>query len=133
MRRLTVMTLEKRQQPLMARARLHELAEQMGSEASTRFVRNYLHLWDARYARLHAACQGRDHAAAMDVVLSIKTASHMAGAARLSALAALAQTHLGAYDLAAVAAMLEDFRSCGEETMRTISATLGPDGLQLDG
>lgn len=113
------------QPPLLARALLQELHEQMGTEATAAFVRNYISMWDSRYARLETACREGDTAAAMDVVLSIKTASHMAGAARLSALASTAQYHLGGYDVAAVAAMLGCFRSCGAETMLSLAARTG--------
>ena len=125
------MALDERQQPVLARVRLRDLQEQMGPDASVRFVRTYIAMWETRYARLEAACHGRDAAAAMDVVLSIKTASHMAGAARLSALAAAAQERLGAYDLPSVNAMLGAFREIGRETMQSLRETLQPGGLQL--
>ena len=66
----------------------------------------------------------RNDAAAMDVVLSIKIASEMAGAQRLAALARCAQERLKQVGAADLASMLGVIAVCGQETMPCLLASL---------
>ncbi|MDK1360204.1 hypothetical protein QNO00_07980 [Arthrobacter sp. zg-Y1219] len=109
---------------LIAREQLLDLTDAMGPASCREFVGNYVALWESRYERLHRAVTGADDAAAMDVVLSIKISSEMAGAMRLAALASAAQQRLvrsGAVDLAS---MLGVIAACGRETMACLLASL---------
>ncbi len=96
---------------------LRDLSDQLGSGISRQFVGDYIRLWDSRYSRLVSALHTADSAAAMDVVLSIKTASQMAGAERLARIAAEAQDLVRREDYAGLADLLEPLEACGQDTM----------------
>lgn len=67
---------------------LGRLGEQLGDPAIVdRFIRGYVAMLGQRLERLHRAVIAQDCAAWMDVLLSLKTSSTMAGAAGLAALA----------------------------------------------
>ncbi|MCQ1951089.1 Hpt domain-containing protein [Arthrobacter sp. zg-Y859] len=102
---------------LISMDRLRELSDQVGVESCRRFVSNFTSMWEGRFTRLHQAVQGRDFDAAMDVVLSIKISSHMAGAERLSALGAAAQDLVARRDVRGLDEMVTAVRACGAETM----------------
>ncbi|MCC9146147.1 MULTISPECIES: Hpt domain-containing protein [unclassified Arthrobacter] len=109
---------------LIALGTLLDLSEQMGARTCRQYIGNYLSMWDGRFTRLVQAVEHQDFDAAMDVVLSIKISSHMAGAERLSALASQAQDLVAAYDLAGLRNMVQTIDRCGTETMSFLSASL---------
>ena len=112
-------------QDLVACEQLRYLSNQLGLASCREFVGNYVALWQDRFDRLRLAVMNADDAAAMDVVLSIKISSEMAGARRLAALAHSAQqrlVHSGATDLAS---MLGIIAACGRETMACLLASIG--------
>ncbi|UWX97989.1 Hpt domain-containing protein [Arthrobacter zhaoxinii] len=102
---------------LISLERLRELSDQVGTESCRQFVSNFISMWESRFTRLCQAVQGRDFDAAMDVVLSIKISSDMAGAERLSALGAAAQDLVSRRDILGLEAMVAAVRACGTETM----------------
>ncbi len=103
---------------------LRDLSDQLGPGTSQQFVADYIRLWDSRYSRLVSALDNTDFAAAMDVVLSIKTASQMAGAQRLARLAAEAQDLVRRQDHAGLVALLEPLEQCGQDTMHELGHAL---------
>ncbi|MGW9402454.1 hypothetical protein ACWGQ2_00625 [Arthrobacter sp. NPDC055585] len=103
---------------------LRDLSDQLGPGTCQQFVGDYIQLWDSRYSRLVSALHTTDFPAAMDVVLSIKTASQMAGAERLARLAADAQALVRKQDRSGLAALLEPLEQCGQETMDELRQTL---------
>ncbi|MFZ3417169.1 Hpt domain-containing protein [Arthrobacter sp. 3Tela_A] len=103
---------------------LRDLSDQLGAGTSRQFVVDYVRLWDSRYSRLVSALHNTDFAAAMDVVLSIKTASQMAGAERLAKLAAEAQDLVRSQDHAGLVALLEPLEQCGQATMHELGQVL---------
>jgi hypothetical protein len=73
---------------------LMDLAEELGTDAATRFVHAFADLWPARRARIHAAIRAQDSAAAMDAILSLRSGALMAGAGPLAGHADLIRTTL---------------------------------------
>jgi hypothetical protein len=63
---------------------LMDLADELGTDAATRFVHVFTDLWPTRSQRIHAAIHARDAPAAMDAVLSLRSAALMAGARSLA-------------------------------------------------
>jgi hypothetical protein len=63
---------------------LMDLARELGADATARFVRAFVDLWPVRRLRIHTAIQARDAPAAMDAVLSLRSAALMAGAQPLA-------------------------------------------------
>lgn len=111
---------------LVSSASIRDLSQQMGPEICRQFVGNYIDMWEGRYQRLVNSLDGGDYPGAMDVVLSIKISSHMAGAERLSTLAAEAQAAVAAYDFPALDSMVEAIGRCGADTMAFLTDSLGP-------
>jgi len=103
---------------------LRDLSDQLGAGTCRQFVGDYIRLWDSRYSRLVSAMHNTDFPAAMDVVLSIKTASKMAGAERLAGLAAEAQALVHSEDHAGLVSLLEPLELCGQDTMRELQQVL---------
>lgn len=64
------------------------LVEDAGAEVAEGFFRRYLQMLPLRTAKLTRALFDGDQEAALDAVLSLKTTSRMAGAARLARLCA---------------------------------------------
>ena len=110
---------------LIALGTLFELSEQMGARTCRQYIGNFTSMWDGRFTRLVRAAEIRDMEAAMDVILSIKISSHMAGAERLSALAAEAQEAASAYDFPALGVLVEAIGRCGGDTMAFLADSLG--------
>lgn len=63
---------------------LTDLAEDVGTDAATRFVRVFVELWPTRRQRIHAAIRSRDADAVVDAVLSLRSGALMAGAQPLA-------------------------------------------------
>ena len=110
---------------LVAREQLLDLTDQLGLASCHEFVCNYVGLWQDRFERLRLAVMNADDDAAMDVVLSIKISSEMAGAQRLACLARSAQQRLVLSGAADLASMLGIIAVCGSETMACLLASLG--------
>lgn len=113
-----------RQARLIALDALLELSDQLGADTCRQYVSNFVSMWESRYARLSHAVQDADYDAAMDVVLSIKISSHMAGAERLSSLGAAAQDLVARRDAGALAEMMLLIRDCGMDTVEFLSESL---------
>ena len=103
---------------------LRELSNQMGPDVCRQFVGNYIDMWDGRYSKLVSTLNMQDYPAAMDVVLSIKISSHMAGADRLATLAQHAEQLVHKKDQGGLVSMLESFRKCGEDTLHQLEQAL---------
>ncbi|NMR30393.1 Hpt domain-containing protein [Crystallibacter degradans] len=108
--------------PLVSLETLRQLAAELEDEERCRsFVRNFICIWDERHARLCQAIQASDAKAAMDVVLSLKVSSAMAGAGRLSQLAANLQAMLLRLGedirTSCTLSLLEEITACGRATM----------------
>jgi len=110
-------------QTLVSTRVLRELSEQMGPEICHQFVGNYIDMWDGRFSRLVAALDTADFPGAMDVVLSIKISSQMAGAERLAGLASRAQEMVRSADRCGLASLIEPIQQCGDDTVRHLSQT----------
>ncbi|WP_312180579.1 Hpt domain-containing protein [Arthrobacter sp.] len=110
-------------QTLVSTRVLRELSEQMGPETCRQFVGNYIDMWAGRFSRLVSALDEADFPGAMDVVLSIKISSQMAGAERLAALASLAQEMVRNADFCGLSSLIEPIQLCGEETLLHLSQT----------
>ncbi|MBO0896462.1 MULTISPECIES: hypothetical protein [Arthrobacter] len=119
-----MMTTAEHAPDLLHREQLLDLADQLGPASCREFVGNYVAMWEGRFDRLRTAVIAADDAAAMDVVLSIKIASEMAGAQRLAALARCAQERLKQVGAADLASMLGVIAVCGQETMPCLLASL---------
>lgn len=109
---------------LIAREQLLDLTDQLGPASCREFIGNFINMWESRYERLLRAVTGADDAATMDVVLSIKISSEMAGANRLAELARCAQQRLAHSGAAGLVSMLALFAACGRETMACLLAVL---------
>ncbi|MBF4993003.1 hypothetical protein ITX31_02610 [Arthrobacter gandavensis] len=105
---------------LVSRASLRDLSRQMGPEVCRQFVGNYIDMWEGRYQRLVKSLDGGDYPGAMDVVLSIKISSHMAGAERLAGYAVLAQDMVGRTDIHGMQSLLKPMQECGEATLASL-------------
>ena len=114
-------SLEHLEAQLISMDKLRGLSDQVGAESCRRFVSNFVAMWDSRFTRLEQAVARPDFDAAMDVVLSIKISSHMAGAVRLSALATAAQELVARRDLNGLTEMVVAVDACGIETMAYLS------------
>lgn len=106
---------------------LVNLAEELGTEAVTRFVHTFVDLWPTRRQRIHAAIRRRDAPAAMDAVLSLRSGSFMAGATHLAEHTELIRTtllspHAPSWDNAH--ALLPAMDDLGEDAVRTLRASV---------
>ncbi|MBD7996061.1 Hpt domain-containing protein [Arthrobacter sp. Sa2CUA1] len=108
----------------MSTRALRDLSDQLGLGTCQQFVGNYITMWESRYSRLVAALHSEDFPDVMDVVLSIKISSQMAGAERLAGLAAEAQQLAHSRDHAGLMSLLEPLQRCGEDTIRQLHDTL---------
>lgn len=109
---------------LLALETLRDLSDQLGAETCLQYVSNFMAMWEQRFTRFTLAVQRRDYDAAMDVVLSIKISSHMAGAERLSALGVTAQQLVSIRDGRGLDELLVPLRTCGGETIAHLNASL---------
>lgn len=109
---------------LVSSASIRDLSQQMGPEICRQFVGNYIDMWEGRYQRLVNSLDGGDYPGAMDVVLSIKISSHMAGAKRLAGYAGIAQEMVGRTDIHGLQSLLEPMHECGEATLASLRQML---------
>ena len=119
-----MMATDERAPGLIAREQLLDLSDQLGPSVCHDFLLNFIGMWNGRLERLRKAVAGADDDAAMDVVLSIKISSQMAGAARLAALAACAEKRLVASGARELAQLLIIMADCGRETMSCLRDSL---------
>ncbi|MGB9033642.1 MAG: hypothetical protein WCC45_03885 [Paeniglutamicibacter sp.] len=106
---------------------LMDLARELGADATTRFVRAFMDLWSVRRLRIHAAIQARDAPAAMDAVLSLRSAALMAGARPLAGQAELIRGTLttpGAPAWDDAHHLLGTMDDLGDRTMQMLSAAI---------
>lgn len=120
-----IMTPEEYEKRIVSPDRLRELTDSVGPDTCRRYVSNFIDMWDGRLTRLQQAVQLRDFDAAMDVVLSIKISSHMAGAERLSALGAAAQDLVSRRDHRGLEELVASVQACGVETMALLNESRG--------
>jgi hypothetical protein len=106
---------------------LMDLARELGADATTRFVHAFVDLWPVRSLRIHAAVRACDTPAAMDAVLSLRSAALMAGAQPLADQAELIRGTLAtpgapAWDDAHhLLAAMDDL---GDRTVQTLSSAI---------
>ncbi|MEW1979587.1 Hpt domain-containing protein [Citricoccus sp. NPDC079358] len=115
--------------PVLDTDALGRLGEQLGdTDMLCGFIRRYEAMLDQRVERLQHALSTQDHEDWMDAVLSLKTASAMAGAKALSALAARLQEDFAKRPPAPVhwppmerlAEIMETLRRLAAETARQL-------------
>lgn len=110
-----------RKQAVIDPAVLDELAEQLQSpDIAHRFARDYAALWEQRQHRLTSAVEGQDRAAALEAVISLKTASAMVGGRHLAVLAGKLQAHIQAGDLHSGQALLPAVADSGRATVNEL-------------
>lgn len=111
--------------PLVDREVLLDLERQLDDPSVARnFAEDFIDLWSERHTRLAAAVAGRDQAASLDVVRSIKITSTMVGAARLARFASNVEDAIRQLDMAAAAAALSEFETCGLQTVEELRSYL---------
>lgn len=96
---------------------LRMLREDLRDEDAYReFIGRWVRMWPERYQRLHDALASGDLAAAQDAVLSLKTSSRMAGAPRLTQMAADLYATLRNSSTKEESILLASIGTCGDET-----------------
>lgn len=109
--------------PLVDLAVLFELESQLNDPLPARaFARDYVSGFQERYLRLSNSIGNRDLPAALDAALSLRNASSMVGAARLTALATDTETAIGTADLETLRGVLPLIERCGLETIGELEA-----------
>lgn len=108
--------------PLIDQDTLQALADQLENPSAVKaFILDFIHVWDERYIRLADTVSRRDHAAAMEAVLSVRTTSMMVGAARLAGLASALEESVRLNDLIEAADLLPFVEACGVQTIRELA------------
>lgn len=105
---------------------LVDLARELGADATTRFVQVFVDLWPVRKLRIHTAIRSRDTPAAMDAVLSLRSAALMAGAHALADHAELIRGTLTTLDSPWEDAhhLLAPMDDLGDRTVQTLSGAI---------
>lgn len=105
--------------PLVSLGTLRELERQLDDDTGqcVVFVRNFIGMWDGRYARLAIAVGAWNEPDTMDAVLSLKCSSRMVGAERLGRLVEELEQEVRQRHRGSAATLLESVRSCGKQTM----------------
>jgi HPt (histidine-containing phosphotransfer) domain-containing protein len=107
--------------PLVDTEAVRELESQLDDPAAAHsFLRNYVSIWEDRYARLAAAVLRGDQDASLDAVLSVKITSVMTGAARLAQLAVELEALIRLPDMEAAEAHLAAIEECGQQTITVL-------------
>lgn len=108
--------------PLVSPDVLDTLADELEDPvAYATYLRRNHEMWPARYARLSDAIRAGDAEAAMDAVLSLKSACQMIGAQKLVAAARDVERALQDGQMNAAEALLDDLEACGKATMARLS------------
>ncbi|MDQ0677549.1 HPt (histidine-containing phosphotransfer) domain-containing protein [Arthrobacter pascens] len=104
--------------PLVDASILEDLEDQLnGSELAVRFARDYAAMWDQRCARLAAAVQSEDGAAALDAIISLKITSAMVGGVRLARLAEILEKVIRQGDFGRGQELMERVAHNGDRTV----------------
>ncbi|MDR7082213.1 hypothetical protein J2X01_001501 [Arthrobacter ginsengisoli] len=104
--------------PLVDPAALEELGSQLDSLAVAQgFARDYTMLWNHRYEALATSLDSGDEAAALDAVLSLKTASAMVGGIRLAELARELEDAIRGRDDELARSLLREVAASGNATV----------------
>lgn len=90
-------------------------------EAYANYVAKNLEMWPGRYQRLSDAIREADQVAAMDAILSLRTASQMVGAVELADLALRVESTLRQGALSEAEDLLEQLKDCGNSTMERLA------------
>ncbi|WP_051427612.1 Hpt domain-containing protein [Arthrobacter sp. H20] len=107
--------------PLVDQEALRALSDQLENpSALTSFVLDFVQAWEEKYLRFADAVERRDHAAALDAVLSIKTTSAMVGAARLAGLAARIEELVRVNNMGEASGALPFVHDYGLQTLREL-------------
>ena len=110
--------------PLVDAAVLEELEDDLaGTDLARRFARDYASMWDQRYARLAAAVDSQDGAAALDAVISLKITSAMVGGIRLAKLAELLEAVIRLGDFGQGQVLMERVAEDGSLTISELQAS----------
>lgn len=108
--------------PLIDHNTLLTLADQLDNPSAVKaFILDFIHVWDERFARLADTVSRRDHAAAMEAVLSVRTSSMMVGAVRLASLTSTLEESVRLNDLSGAADILPSVKACGIQTIRELA------------
>ncbi|MFL4477626.1 hypothetical protein ACIPUB_05010 [Paeniglutamicibacter sp. ORCA_105] len=108
---------------------LADLARELGAEAATRFVHDFVDLWPVRRQRIHAAIGTQDLDGAIDAAFSLRSAALMAGARPLAAhadliRATLHETGSPAWEYAR--RLLAALDELGDRTVKTLAEAIAP-------
>lgn len=118
----------------MSRAVLDALSEDLRDPvAYEAYLSRNQEMWPTRYQRLSDAIRTGKPAAAMDAVLSLRSASQMIGAMKLAALALEVEQALRGGQLAAAEAFLDDLEAWGRATMARLNEEFPPLNSRLFG
>ncbi|MFL4477020.1 hypothetical protein ACIPUB_01950 [Paeniglutamicibacter sp. ORCA_105] len=106
---------------------LADLARELGAEAATRFVHDFVDVWPVRRQRIHAAIGTQDLDGAIDAAFSLRSAALMAGACPLAAHAAsiratLHETGSPAWEYAR--RLLVALDELGDRTVKTLAEAI---------
>lgn len=107
--------------PFVSAAVLRALRDLGDPEAYAAFLRRSHEAWPHRYERLACAIRAGDPRAAMDAVLTLKSASQMIGALKLASAALQLERALGSGHLRLAEALLGELEACGLATMDHLS------------
>lgn len=108
--------------PLIDQNTLLALADQLENPSAVKaFILDFIHVWDERFIRLADTVSRRDHAAAMEAVLSVRTSAMMVGASRLASLASALEESVRLNDLIEAAGILPLVEACGIQTIRELA------------
>ncbi|EMY35353.1 hypothetical protein D477_004976 [Arthrobacter crystallopoietes BAB-32] len=115
--------------PLIDPHVLEDLASQLESTTpALTFAQDFVLAWPGRCVRLSESVAGRDLAAAMDAVLSLKIASTMVGAAKLARLALDLEGEIRGDQLGDAKETLVLIRECGDRTAAQLEQVQAVEG-----
>ncbi|MFJ5860938.1 Hpt domain-containing protein [Pseudarthrobacter sp. NPDC092439] len=114
--------------PLVDPAVLKDLADKLQSpDIASRFAADYVDLWEVRRARLAAALERNDFPGAVDAVISLRVASVMVGAGRLTWLAQQVEDAVNSADFAAGRELMAAVGACGIQTVEELAQPCNPE------
>ncbi|MFJ6028429.1 Hpt domain-containing protein [Pseudarthrobacter sp. NPDC092424] len=114
--------------PLVDPAVLKDLADKLQSpDIASRFAADYVDLWEVRRARLAAALERNDFPGAVDAVISLRVASVMVGAGRLTWLAQQVEDAVNSADFAAGRELMAAVCACGIQTVEELAKPYNPE------
>jgi hypothetical protein len=111
--------------PLLRAEVLKGLGDELDdSVAAPGFVRDFIAVWDARYAKLANAVKKHDQDASLDAVLSVKVTSLMLGASRLAQLSTDLEASIRTANMSAAEGLLPAIQECGQLTIERLGRCL---------